>query len=141
MKSSWVSLPWQPSAEALFHRMRVEAAAVGDNWLGMEHLLLAAVESNELNLSAKFATLTSDKVRAEVLATYDRPRGPVLTPWSQTPRLKAALMRAVERANAGIRPVTCADLWHGLVSDPGPTCMKILADLGVEVEKLRVTLC
>src|SRR5262249_9113166 len=101
------SVEWEPAAQELFRRLKEEAAALGDDFIGTPHLLLAALAVTPAEQHG-IATLNSGSVRAAVLAVTG-PRNPdlmTLTPWSQTPRFKLAVERAMRRAFDESRPVS-----------------------------------
>jgi ATP-dependent Clp protease ATP-binding subunit ClpA len=128
---------WDADAQDVFRRIKEEAAAVGDDYFGTPHLLLAVVALTPVERHG-IAALNLATVRAAVIAVTG-PRDPdirTLTRWSQTPRLKLAIERAMRRASAAARPVRCGDIWHGLLADPESEVARVLRHLGIQVEEL-----
>lgn len=136
MSESFWHVEWEPAARNLIAHVKEEAFAIGDEFLGTRHLLLAAVACSPLE---GLPNLSLDAVRAAVVALKE-PRelgSRILTPWCQTPRFKLALQRAMQRASAESRSVNCIDVWHGLLDDPESECLLVLQYLGVDPESLR----
>jgi hypothetical protein len=136
-KASW-SVGWEPALRAMFDGLEAEAATLGNDWIGTQHLLLAALASAPF-VEEKLGRLTRDSVRAAIVAVADpQERGGVtLTPWCQTPRFKRAVEHAMRRAFTQSRPVACRDIWHGLLADRQSVCARALAHLDIDVEQLR----
>jgi hypothetical protein len=136
MSDSFWHVDWESSTRDLFASVKAEAARVGDDYLGTRHLLLALVASAPI---AGVPGLTLEAAREAVVALKEpREEGMMtLTPWCQTPRLKLAIESAMQRAWAEARPVTCSDLWDGLLDDPESECLPVLHLLGVDAELLR----
>jgi ATP-dependent Clp protease ATP-binding subunit ClpA len=141
MAEDFWGVEWEPAARDLFRRIKGEAAAVGDHYIGTAHLLLAAVAATPAEQYSN-AALTPDSLRATVVAVEEQrePGGMILTPWSQTPRFKLAIERAMQRALAESRALSCRDVWYGLLADPESKALRVLFHLGVPVEELRKAL-
>lgn len=138
MADNFWSMAWEPSARDLVGRVKEQAAAIGDDYLGTPHLLLAAVAVTPITHHG-FAVLNPDSVRTAILAVTG-PRGPdfvTITPWSQTPRFKLAVESAMRRAFSESRAVSCRDLWYGLLGDPESEAVRVLRHLGVQIEELN----
>lgn len=141
MADEFWNVEWEPGARELYGRMKEEAAAIGDEYLGTVHLLLAATGVTSVEEHG-FAILTPDAVRAKVLAVTRRrpPDSITITPGGQTPRLKSALIFAMKRARAESRPVRRRDIWYGLLADDYSEAVQVLYCLGVQIEELRESL-
>jgi hypothetical protein len=129
---------WDESAQRLYALARQESFAIGDEYIGTQHLLLGAVAVTPVEEHG-FAALCRDSVLSaivEVIGVRD-PDTLLLSPGGQTPRAKLTLMRAMERATADGRVVSRRDIWHGLLADPDSECYRVLRHLGVNGEQLR----
>lgn len=136
-RESFNSVQWDADATELYHRIKVEAAAIGDDYLGTHHLLLAFVATSPVERDA-IGSLQTEDVRAAIVAVRE-PRNTefvVITPWSQTTRLKLAIEHAMQLAFDENRPVRPADLWSGLLCNLDTEATTVLSDLGVQVEDL-----
>ena len=139
MVDDFWSVEWEPAALDLFRRVKDEASAIGDDYLGTQHLFLAAVAVTPVEQHG-IAALNRDSVRSVIL-TWPRGLGIItLTPWSQTPRFKYAIRQAMERADRESRSASCRDIWYGLLADPESECLRVLRHLGVPIEELRKAL-
>jgi hypothetical protein len=139
MRDGFWGVEWDSSARELFQRAKEEASAVGDDFVGTEHLLLAAVACSPLEVAGE---LNLDAARAAVMAMKKPAETGIftLTPWSQTPRFKLAIKRAMERAFIASRLVCCIDIWYGLLADPDSECLNLFRHLGVDAGTLRAKL-
>lgn len=129
------SIEWDESARTILTLARQESFAIGDEYIGTQHLLLAAaaVAPSESRI------LRRDHVLAAIIECVGlRDPGTVLiSPGGQTPRTKLAITRAVERAMKTQRPVSCRDVWFGLLQDEESECLKVIRHLGLDVRAMR----
>jgi hypothetical protein len=138
MADAFRSVEWDPAAKALFRRTKPEAEALGDDFVGTAHLLLAAVATTPVEQHG-IPALTHDAVRDAVLAVTG-PRDPdviTISPGAQSPRFKRAIEHAMRRAFGQSRPVCCRDVWYGLLADPESEAVRVLRHLGIPVEEAR----
>ena len=138
MDDAFWCVTWEPAAQEILRRIKEEATALGDHFLGTPHLLLAAVALTPADHHG-IAVLNHATVRSAVLAAAKPrdPEGMMISRWGQTPRLKLAIERAMQRAFQRLRPVRGSDIWHGLLADPESEVATVLRQLGVRVEDLR----
>ncbi len=119
-----------------------EAAQLGHNYIGTEHLLLGIVGVTASpvarTLAHEGASLT--RLRAVVVANVGR-NSPRLGVISLTPRTKQAIEDAVVEAealhHAIIRP---EHLMLGIIHEGQGVALRVLASLGIEREPLRAAI-
>src|SRR5438105_3958111 len=118
MASTSSGIEWDPSAQRLYGLARQVCFAIGDEYMGTQHLLLAAVAVTPID-DHGFETLSYDRVLSAVVAMIGirDPRDVLLSPGGQTPRAKLVIQRAGSRAAAASRAVCCRDIWYGLLAD------------------------
>jgi ATP-dependent Clp protease ATP-binding subunit ClpA len=127
------NVEWDESTQRLCRMACEESIALGDEYIGTQHLLLAAVTVTPFAAHG-IARLRPDSVRAAIIAaigTRDA-KTVLLSPGGQTPRAKLVLQRAAERASRQSRAVACKDIWFGLLADPESPCVAALWHLGIE---------
>jgi hypothetical protein len=135
------AVKWDEGAERLYRLARQESFALGDEYMGTQHLLLAAIALTPAEEHG-VKVLTRDAVLSAIHEVI-KPRAPdavVISPGCQTPRAKAVIMRATDRAAAASRALGVADIWHGLLTDSESECRRVLAHLGIDAERLSKTL-
>jgi hypothetical protein len=137
MADDFWSVKWEEAAQQLFCRAKEVAEIIGDDYIGTQHLLLAAAAITPVEQHA-ILMLKPDSVRAEVIAVRERRRPDIvtLTRWSQTPRFKLAIEHAMQRAFGEAGPVCCRDIWYGLLADSESESTRVLHRLGIRVEEL-----
>jgi hypothetical protein len=138
MVSDIWNVVWDESAVRLCRLARQDSFALGDEYLGAQHLLLAAVTITPQEEHGARG-LCRDAVLAalvEVVGLRD-PSTVLISPGGQTPRAKLALERAMERAVAESRAVSVPDIWFGLLADPDSDCARVLHHLGIRTEELQ----
>jgi hypothetical protein len=130
---------WDDTAQRLCRLARQYAFLFGEEFVGTEHLLLAAAEITPTDWHG-FPGLC----RKGVLDAMDEvlgKRGAVeldeRRPQKLTPRASEALRWALECAGGMSRPVSCRDVWLGLLSDQDGLAVGLLARLGVGTDELR----
>lgn|SRR5262245_9680200 len=130
---------WDDTAQRLCRLARQYAFLFGEEFIGTEHLLLAAVEVTPADWHG-FPDLTRDTVLhaiESVLGKGGRTEIHERRPRRLTSRANEALRRAVEHAAAARRPVGYRDVWAGLLSDQEGLVDELLIRLGVVRGRLR----
>jgi hypothetical protein len=115
-----------------------EARALGHNYIGAEHLLLALTKSSsDAALVLRHAGVTTDRVAGQIRAIVGtgstEPAGRI--PF--TPRSKRALQLAARRPGRSDRAIHSADLLLGLLELDDGMAVEILDVLGVDRADLR----
>ncbi len=130
---------WDAPAQRLCWLARQYAYLFGEEYVGTEHLLLAATEVTPADWHG-YAGLTPEGVRDGLEALAGQRGGFELDqrrPTKLTPRAREVLRRAAERAATRGRPVSCRDVWLGLLGDPEGLAYELLTRLQVVPERLR----
>lgn len=127
------SVEWDESTQRLCRVAREESFALGDEYIGTQHLLLAAVGVTPF-ASHGIELLRPDSVRAAIVAVVGvhDPETVLISPGGQAPRAKLVLQRAVERASRELRAVRYNDIWFGLLADPESPCVAVLQHMRLE---------
>ena len=136
-----LDIAWDDTAQRLCRLARQYAFLFGEEFVGTEHLLLAAAEITPTDWHG-FPSLSRNGVLDALEALLGKRSGelPERRPQKLTPRASAALRRAVESAAAAGRAVGCRDLWAGLLGEQEGLAQELLSRLGVPPEQLRVRL-
>ena len=127
---------WDQEAQRLCRLARRYGHLFGAEYVGTEHLLLAAAEVTPADRHGCPA-LTFDGVLAGLERAFgvrDVPELHERLPERLTPAAVEVLRVAVDRATAAGRPVGGADLWAGLLADPGGIAGHILSCLADDPE-------
>jgi Clp amino terminal domain, pathogenicity island component len=135
-------IAWDDTAQRLCGLARQYAFLFGEEFVGTEHLLLAAAEVTPTDWHG-YPGLSRKGVLNAMDAVLGKPGGVELherRPQRLTPRARDALRRAVERAAAAGRPVNCRDMWAGLLGEQEGLANEILSRLSVVPEQLRTRL-
>jgi len=130
---------WDDTAQRLCRLARQYAFLFGEEFVGTEHLLLAAAEMTPTDWHG-FPCLCRNGVLDAMDEVLGKRGGAELDerrPQKLTPRASEALRLALESATRANRPVGCRDVWLGLLSDEDGLAIKLLACLGVGSEELR----
>src|SRR5438093_74077 len=108
---------WDDSVRNLLAVARRESFAVGDQYIGTQHLLLAAVAVTPLEQHG-MRVLNRDEVLAAIIECIGvrDPDEVLLSAGGQTPRTKLVITHAWERARNEDRQVNCRDIWSGLLA-------------------------
>ncbi len=137
--ASRTDVAWDDTARRLCWLARHYAYLFGEEFVGTEHLLLAATEVTPADWHG-CPGLTRDGVLNVIEALLGKRGGLDLDdrrPHKLSPRASEALRRALERAAVASRPVTCRDVWIGLLGDQEGQANELLTRLGVVPEQLR----
>jgi hypothetical protein len=135
-------IAWDETAQRLCRLARQYAFLFGEEFIGTEHLLLAAAEVTPTDWHG-FPSLSRKGALDAMEALLGKRGGgelPERRPQKLTPRASAALRRAVEGAAAVGRAVGCRDLWAGLLGEQEGLVQELLTRLGVVPEQLRLRL-
>jgi ATP-dependent Clp protease ATP-binding subunit ClpA len=133
------AVAWDDTAQRLCRLARQYAFLFGEEFVGTEHLLLAAAEVTPSEWHG-FPSLCRKGVLDAIEAVLGKRGGVEVDdrrPQKLTPRASEALRQAVESAARVSRPVGCRDVWLGLLSDEDGLAVELLARLGVESDELR----
>jgi hypothetical protein len=133
---------WDETAKSLCRLARQYAFLFGEEVVGNEHLLLAAVEITPTDWHG-FPGLTRKGILDAMDSVLGKRGGLELherRPRKFTPRASATLRRAVERAAEAGRPVSCRDVWAGMLGDQEGIAYELLTRAGVVPEQLRMKL-
>jgi hypothetical protein len=135
-------IAWDDVAQRLCRLARQYAFLFGEEFVGTEHLLLAAAEVTPTDWHG-FASLSREVVLDAMDAVLGKRTGgelPERRPRKLTPRASAALRQAVDCAAAAGRAVSCRDLWAGLLAEQDGLVQELLTCIGVVPEQLRIRL-
>jgi Clp amino terminal domain, pathogenicity island component len=130
---------WDDSVRKLLLIARQESFALGDEYIGTQHLLLAAVGVTPIEHHG-IGLLDRESVIAAIVECIGirSPDVMLLTPGAQTPGTKLVTTKAWERAKSESRRVTCRDIWFGLLgADSNSPCQKIIQHLGIRPEAIQ----
>ncbi len=145
-----MSVPYSESARHALDRARAEALALGHGEVSTEHILLGLL-GDEADATVRALTALGarpEAIRAELIievATQEDPRegeeveSAAATPPSFTAWLAAALTHASAEASVDRRPIEVTDFLLALAEDAQSPAGWVLAELGVESERLRAT--
>ncbi|MCA9178789.1 MAG: hypothetical protein KDB14_30210 [Planctomycetales bacterium] len=128
-----------PDARRVFRVALDDCLAVGDNYRGTQHILLALVTVAPRG-SDRFESLNRAGVLEAIRETigFMGPNVVIMgTPGCQTPRTRLIVEVASRNALQQGRPVTPDDLWSALLADPESRCRKVLEYLKVDVSELQ----
>ena len=115
-----------------------EARLMRHSWIGTEHMTIALLRSNGVAQRAlQELGVTFDQARAEVVKAVP-PTETDVTEITVTPRVKTLLGRAITLAAPDADRVKPQHLLLALVADPDGIGSRVLTQLGVTPEKLRV---
>jgi ATP-dependent Clp protease ATP-binding subunit ClpA len=129
---------WDESARRLLALAREESFAIGDQYIGVQHLLLAAVSLTPFEQHGLTALNREAVLAAIVECIGVLPRDQCLfSPGGQTPRAKQVIRHAWERAESQSRPVSRRDIWSGLLSDETSHIPNVLSHLGLTLKAVR----
>jgi hypothetical protein len=132
-------LVWDDTAQRLCWLARQYAFLFGEEFVGTEHLLLAAAEVTPHDWHG-YSGLTRDGVLNMIEALQGKRGGSELgdrRPRQPTPRAREAMETAAEHAVLGNRAVSIRDIWIGLLPDEEGLPNEILSRLGVAPMQLR----
>jgi len=117
-----------------------EARLMRHNWIGTEHMMIALLRSDSVAQRAlqEFG-VKLDEARAGVFKAVP-PRETDVREITVTPRVRTLLGKAITLAAPSADLVKPQHLLLALVADPDGIGSKVLAQLGVTPEKLRVTI-
>jgi ATP-dependent Clp protease ATP-binding subunit ClpA len=126
---------WEEAACKLLELARQASFAIGDEYIGTQHLLLAAVALTPVEQHG-FSRLNQDDVLATIIECLGvrKPHEVLLSPSGQTPRAKLVITHAWERAKRESRQVSCRDIWAGLLADQESEAQKVIHHLGLTSE-------
>lgn len=130
---------WDDTAQRLCWLARQYAFLFGEEFVGTEHLLLAAAEVTPPDWHG-CSGLTRDGVLNMIEALHGKRGESELNdrrPHKLTSRARETMERAVERAALGSRAVTCRDIWIELLHDGEDLANEILCRLGVAPIQLQ----
>ena len=115
-----------------------EARLMRHSWIGTEHMTIALLRSNGVAQRAlQELGVTLDQARAEVVKAVP-PTETDVREITVTPRVKTLLGRAITLAAPDADRVKPQHLLLALVADPDGIGSRVLTQLGVTPEKLRV---
>lgn len=129
------------AAQTVLEMARLEASALGHDYVGTEHVLLAAVKTAQETLSPILQRhrLSADSILGEIrrLICAGQVRTlPSVIPF--TPRARKALQLAGYEAGSGLRPVIGAEhIFLGLLLEGTGVAALALKNLGVQSGRLR----
>jgi len=129
---------WDESTRHLLALARQESVALGDGYIGTQHLLLAAVAVTPIERHG-IGVLNREEVLAAIVHCVGVRNDDVflLSPGGQTPRTKLVITHAWERANNESRQINCRDIWFGLLADSESDVQKVIQYLGLRSEAMR----
>jgi hypothetical protein len=129
---------WEEAACKLFTLARQESFALGDEYIGTQHLLLTAVALTPVEQHG-FDLLNREDVLGAIIDCIGvrNPDEILLSPGGQTPRAKLVITHAWERAMNESRQVNCRDIWSGLLADHQSEAQKVIRHLGLTSEAIR----
>ena len=133
---------WTDRARAALDRARQEAAALGHNYLGTEHLLLGLVQGDGLAARALGRLgVETNRVRDKIVEIIGRDIGEASAGVPYTPRTKKVLDLAVrEAARLRHNYVGTEHLLLGLVREGEGVAAQILVQgLGVDLPRVSAT--
>ncbi len=130
---------WEESARNLLAMARQESVALGDRYIGTQHLLLAALAVTPYKQHG-ILRLNREEVLEGIAHCKDvqEPDALELTPGGQTPGTKLVITEAWERARNADRKVHCRDIWYGLLAaDPDALFPTVIRYLGLSLDTVR----
>jgi ATP-dependent Clp protease ATP-binding subunit ClpC len=134
---------WEPFTERARRSIvlaQEEAQRLGNNYIGTEHLLLGIISEGE-SVAAKVLEnlgVSLEKVRAEVESIVGKGTQPSTQEMVFTPRAKRVIELAFEEARAlSHNYIGTEHLLLGLVREGEGVAARVLANLGVDPQKIR----
>ncbi len=117
-----------------------EAARVGENYLGTEHLLLGLVRESDSTAGRILLRLGADmgRISAEVKEQANRGHGSLGQGFKLTPRAERVINMATEEVRQlNNNYIGTEHLLLGLIRDGDSLAARVLAKLGVDLERAR----